>query len=301
MDDVLAGPALLFCPADRPDRFARAAAVADVVILDLEDGVAPADRPAARANLAAAALDPARTVVRLNPAGTADHELDLATLAGTAYRTVMLAKAEQPADVARLGSGAGTPPLRVVALCETARGVLNAAALAAEPATVALMWGAEDLVVSLGGRSSRHPDGRYRDVARHARSQVLLAAGAHGRAAVDAVHLDIADLAGQEAEARDAAASGFAATACIHPSQVPVVRAAFAPSAAEADRARRVLAAAAGAPGVFAFEGRMVDRPVLEQARRLLRATGTGHHNGVAPRSVADPSRPSTDEGSARG
>jgi citrate lyase subunit beta/citryl-CoA lyase len=268
------GPAWLFCPADRPDRFARAAATADVVILDLEDGVAPAGKAAARRHLLDVPLDPDRTVVRINPAGSPEHQLDLAALAalaalaGTGYRTVMLAKAEQPGDL----DGPAAAGLGVIALCETARGVLNAAELAAAPSVLGLMWGAEDLLVSLGGRSSRHPDGRYRDVAVHARSQVLLTAGAHGRAAIDSVYLDLADLDGVRAEAEDAAACGFAAKACIHPNQVPVVRAAFAPTGAELDRAARVLAAAEGAAGVFAFEGRMIDEPLLAQARRLLSA-----------------------------
>src|SRR3954447_13100978 len=120
--EPFAGPALLFCPADRPDRFAKAAMAADVVILDLEDGVAPADKAGARERLISVPLDPERTVVRINPADTADHQLDLAALAGTEYRTVMLAKAEDPADVRRLGAGGSTatrPPLSVIALCET--------------------------------------------------------------------------------------------------------------------------------------------------------------------------------------
>ena len=259
-----AGPAILFCPADRPDRYAKASAAADLVILDLEDGVAPADKTAARQQLRGVPLDPDRTIVRINPAGTADHARDLAALAETRYRLVMLAKAEQAADVHDLA------PFQVIVLCETALGVLNAPLLAAEPGTVALMWGAEDLLVSLGGRSSRHPDGRYRDFAVHARSRVLLAAGAFQRLAIDAVFLAIDDPAGLRAEAEDGAASGFAAKACIHPRQVPVVRAAFAPTADEQGWAERVLAAAAGSAGVFAFEGRMVDEPILAQARRLL-------------------------------
>ena len=95
----------------------------------------------------------------------------------------------------------------------------------------ALMWGAEDLVASLGGTSSRKPNGRYRDIARMARARVLLAAGARGKAAIDAVHLDIADTKRLTIEATDAAASGFAATACIHPSQVEVIRDAYRPDA----------------------------------------------------------------------
>jgi citrate lyase subunit beta/citryl-CoA lyase len=268
VSELLAGPALLFCPADRPDRFAKAAAAADVVILDLEDGVAAADKPRARENLAESALDPRRTVVRINPVGTDDHESDLAALARTGYHTVMLAKTEHAADLRGLADWA------VIALCETALGVLNAPQIAADPGTRALMWGAEDLLASLGGRSSRHPDGAYRDVARHARSRVLLAAGAFHRVAIDSVYLDLTDAAGLDAETRDAADTGFTAKACIHPRQIETVRAAFRPSDDEITQAERVLAAAAESAGVFAFEGRMVDEPLLAQARRVLRAAG---------------------------
>ncbi len=111
------------------------------------------------------------------------------------------------------------------------------------------MWGAEDLVASLGGTSSRHQDGRYRDVATHARSAVLLAAGAAGKPAVDTVHLDIADLDGLAAEAEDAVAVGFAATACIHPSQVETVRAAYRPDEAQVAEAVELLEAARAAGG----------------------------------------------------
>ncbi len=180
----------------------------------------------------------------------------------------MLPKAETAAQVAALA------PRSVLALCETPRGVLGASELAAAAGTVALMWGAEDLVAAIGGRSSRHPDGRYRDVARHARSGVLLAAAAAGVPAVDAVYLDIPDLDGLRGESEDAAASGFAAKACIHPTQVAVVRAAYRPGEEEVAWARRVLAAAADASGVFAFEGRMVDAPVLRHAEHVLRARG---------------------------
>lgn len=259
------GPALLFCPADRPDRFPKAAAAADAVILDLEDGVAPDDRPRARRALQEALLDPQRTIVRINPAGTDDAARDLEALAATPYETVMLAKAETAEQAAVLA------PRRVIALCETPRGVLGASELAAVPNVTALMWGAEDLVAAIGGWSSRHADGRYRDVARHARSAVLLAAAAFATAAVDSVYLDIGDLDGLRDEAEDGAAGGFAAKACIHPSQVPVVRAAHRPTDEEVQWARRILAAATQSAGVFAFEGRMVDAPVLRHAEHIAR------------------------------
>lgn len=263
------GPALLFCPADRPERFAKAAERADAVIIDLEDAVAHAAKAAARRALVDTPLEPARVIVRVNPAGSEAFALDLAALEHTAYRRVMLAKAEDPRTLDALRGR------EVIALCETARGVVQAERLAEHQDVVALMWGAEDLIASLGGSSSRGADGRYRDVARHARARVLLAAGAAGRAAIDAVHLDIADLdgpGGLASEAADAAASGFAATACIHPSQVATIRAAYAPSTAALAEARTLLAAAERAgTGVFVHDGAMIDEPVLRHARALLR------------------------------
>jgi len=266
VSDFALGPALLFCPADRPERFTKALERADAVILDLEDAVAEDAKAAARGALIDAELDPDRVIVRVNPPGTAAFVADLATLSQTDYRTVMVAKAESVKRLRRFD-----PRFRLVALCETARGVANAERLAELDNVVALMWGAEDLVASLGGTSSRKAGGRYRDVARSARSRVLVAAGAHRKAAVDAVHLDIADVRGLRREATDAAASGFAATACIHPSQVEVIRAAYRPDARRLAWARAVLAAAEGERGVFVHEGRMVDEPVLRQARALLR------------------------------
>ncbi|OBI37763.1 HpcH/HpaI aldolase/citrate lyase family protein [Mycobacterium colombiense] len=263
-----AGPGWLFCPADRPERFAKAAAAADVVILDLEDGVAEADKPAARKALRETPLDPERTVVRINAADTAEYALDLEALAGTAYTTVMLSKTESAAQVTALA------PRDVIALLETPRGAVFATEIAAAQGTVALMWGAEDLVATLGGSSSRKADGSYRDVAHHVRSTALLTASTFGRVALDAVHLDIRDLDGLRDEAEDAVALGFAGTVCIHPSQVAVVREAYRPSEERLDWARRVLTAARSERGVFAFEGQMVDSPVLKHAQMTLRRAG---------------------------
>ncbi|KQR85026.1 HpcH/HpaI aldolase/citrate lyase family protein [Microbacterium sp. Leaf179] len=258
------GPALLFVPGDRPERLAKALERADAAILDLEDAVAPDAKAAAREALIAADPDPDRVVVRVNAPVTADFALDLAALAQTRVRTVMVAKAEDPASLDPLVS------YEVIALCETARGVVAAEQLAACAQVVALMWGAEDLVASLGGTSSRGDGGRYRDVARLARARVLLAAGAFGKRAIDAVHVDIADLEGLSVEARDAAASGFAATACIHPGQVAAIREAYAPRPEQVEWAHAVLAAAEGERGVFRFEGRMIDEPILRHARSLV-------------------------------
>lgn len=262
------GPALLFCPADRPDRYAKAAAAADTVVLDLEDAVAPDRKQAAREALVATPLDPATTVVRVNGAATGLLGDDLAAVRRTNYRFLMLAKAESPEQVDVLAG------YRVVALCESPLGVERAAALAGHQAVDALSWGAEDLVAGLGGTSSRGPGGAYREFARYARSRVLLAAAAAGKAAYDAVHLDIPDDSGLAVEAEDAAGSGFAGTLCIHPRQVPVVRAAYRPTQQAVDEAVALLDAAERFPGVFAWHGRMVDEPLLRQARRVLARAG---------------------------
>lgn len=262
---VLPGPAWLFCPADRPDRYDKAAAAAGVVILDLEDAVARANKPAAREALTASALDPARTIVRVNPRASGEQELDLEALARTDYRYVMVPKAETPADLDALGG------YSLILLCETPAGVLNAPDLATDSRVVALTWGAEDLVAALGGTSSRNTQGHYRDVAVHSRSRVLLAAGAAGKLAVDTTFLGFDDDAGLARAAEDAHASGFDAIMCIHPRQVPVIQGAYAPSADRVRWAREVLAAAEGAgAGVFSFEGQMIDEPVLRQARQIL-------------------------------
>ncbi|MFL4477839.1 HpcH/HpaI aldolase/citrate lyase family protein [Paeniglutamicibacter sp. ORCA_105] len=258
------GPAILFCPADRPDRYAKALERADAVILDLEDAVAPENKSAARQALVENPLDPERTIVRVNPVGTADFSADLRALSSTDYRTIMLAKTEGAEDLSRLSSYA------VVALCETALGILNAQVIAGTRNVVALMWGAEDLVASLGGSSSRRESGTYRDVVRHARSQVLLAAGAYGKVAIDSVYIDIDDHAGLLGESVDAAASGFGAKASIHPGQMPFIRQAFIPTTEQVDRAKNVLAAAEKSAGVFTFEGQMVDEPLLRHARATL-------------------------------
>jgi citrate lyase subunit beta/citryl-CoA lyase len=271
----LPGPALLFCPADRPDRYAKALAAADGVILDLEDGVGADAKDEARAALVASDLDPARVIVRVNALGTPQHALDIAALVGTAYRLIMLPKTETRAQLDGLGRlDRLGGDWRIVALCETPLGIVNAAEIAAAPNVIAVMWGAEDLIAAMRGRTSRYPDGRYRDVALHARSAVLLAACAYRRPAIDSVYVNIPDLDGLAAEAEDAAASGFRLKACVHPSQVPVVRKAFRADEAQVAWARRVLAAAQDASaqdkGAIKIDGQMIDAPLIRQAEAIL-------------------------------
>jgi citrate lyase subunit beta/citryl-CoA lyase len=258
------GPGWLFCPADRPDRYHKAAASADVVILDLEDAVALADKKTAREALIATPLDPARTVVRVSPSGTEEHALDLAALSQTAYPTVMLAKSESGDQVA------GLAPREVVVLIETPLGAVNVADCARQVNAVAVMWGSEDLFAALGGTANRRADGTLRDVAQQVRSASLLAAKAYQRLALDSVYLDIKDLDGLRAEVDDAVAVGFDAKVAIHPSQVPVIRASYAPDAEQIGWARRVLAAAGDQRGVFELDGKMIDMPVLRRAQRIL-------------------------------
>src|SRR5699024_8808021 len=141
------GPALLFVPADRPERYAKALERADAIIIDLEDAVAAQNRPAARESLAKhlAAMDDAsaaRTVVRINPVDEHDFLEDVALLSNTAVRHVMVPKVESYQgvdDVAKALEGVG-----LIVLCETAAGVLEAARIAQHPAVTALMWGSED-------------------------------------------------------------------------------------------------------------------------------------------------------------
>lgn len=258
------GPAWLFCPADRPERFEKAAAAADVVILDLEDGVAAKDRESARAALVASRLDPGRTVVRVNPSATTDHPRDLEAVARTPYTTVMLAKTESADQVRALA------PLDVVVLVETPLGALAVTETARVDNAFAVMWGAEDLFAVLGGTANRYPDGSYREVARHVRSQSLLAAKAYGKLALDSVYLDIKDLDGLRAEVDDAVSVGFDVKVAIHPSQIAVIRDGYAPGPEQVEWARHVLAAAREERGVFAFEGIMVDAPVLRRAERIV-------------------------------
>jgi citrate lyase subunit beta / citryl-CoA lyase len=259
------GPGWLFCPADRPDRYHKAAASADVVILDLEDAVALANKEAARAALIGTALDPARTVIRVNPAGTEEHSRDLAALSRTAYTTVMLPKSEAGYQVAALA------PRMVIVLIETPLGALNVADCVRQRNAIGVMWGSEDLFAALGGTANRRADGTLRDVAQHVRSASLLAAKAYHKLALDSVFLDIKDLDGLRAEVDDAFAVGFDAKVAIHPSQVPVIRAGYAPDAEQIAWARRVLDVARNSRGVFELDGKMIDVPVLRRAESILR------------------------------
>jgi citrate lyase subunit beta / citryl-CoA lyase len=255
----------LFVPGDRPERFAKAlGSGADAVVLDLEDAVAAEAKDAARASVAQALSgDASRLIVRINDAATPWYAADLAMLAATHAPAVMLPKAERPADIAHVR--AACPTIAVLALVESARGVLAAEALAAAPGVQRLVFGTIDFALDLDLPGD--PVGLD-----HAASHLALASRAAGIAppvagvttAIDDEALLLADLA-------RARAHGFAAKLCIHPKQVAPIHAALAPSAAERLWAERVLAAAAAAGGAAVqLDGRMVDKPIIERARRLV-------------------------------
>lgn len=273
MNNFGLGPAILFVPADRPDRYAKAYERADSVIIDLEDAVDPQHRADARAALRQhlSTMDgqiAQHTIVRCNPVGTEDFAQDIIAIRGTALQYVMIPKTQGIKDIQHANKA--LPGVWLIALCETTQGVLNAAHIAQQPAVAALMWGAEDLMVSLGGTTSRHPNGQYRDVARYARAQVLLAASAAGKASIDTIHTDLSPTKAFLAEAQDSAVTGWDAKACIHPAQVATVRNAYLPSDEAVDDARQLLAQAEQHCGVFRFQGRMVDGPLIEHARTVV-------------------------------
>ena len=268
MQQLTIGPALLFAPAHRAELLPKAFTRADTVIVDLEDGAGAGDRAEMYRTLRGADLDPGRTILRTVGPSSSHFADDVALARELGLHTIMIPKV-----------GAAVPEglegLDVIAMVETPQALVNIAAIVAHPQVVGLFWGAEDLITLLGGTHSRRQadeagEGRYRDVIRHARSQVLVHAAAVGKYAVDAIHADFRDAEGQLAEALDAARSGFIGTACIHPAQVEVVRRAFRPEPEQVEWAQAVVAGAARNPGAFQVDGVMIDAPLIAQAERLL-------------------------------
>ena len=280
---------MLFVPGDRPERFAKAVASgADAVIFDLEDAVFPERRAAARLEIARYLADAERQVplwVRINAVTTDDALLDLAAVMDGRPDGIMLPKARDGADVerashwlesleARAGLGKGSVGL-IPLITESAGAVLNAASFTRLPGRVrGLTWGAEDLAADIGALGNRLPDGEFEFTYAYARSMCLLAAAAAGVAAFDTVDTEIRDGAAVERRARDSRRQGFAGKLAIHPAQVAPIHAAFRPSAAEVEWAGRVLAAFSASPGAGAvsLDGRMLDRPHIRQAERILAA-----------------------------
>jgi len=254
----------LFVPANRPDRYAKACATrAHAVIVDLEDAVAADDKLAARASLLEWLPQAPRTVlVRVNANGTEWFDDDLrAVAAAPNVDGVLLPKAEQPSDIERLT--AARSETQIYPLIETARGLWDVLSIAQVRGVRALLFGSLDFQADLGILD---------DDLVYARSQLVIASRVAGIAApIDGVTQAIDDAELLRRDCTRARQLGFAGKACIHPAQVDVVNACFAPTTAEVEWAERIVAAfeqAAG--GAVRVEGRMVDRPVLLKAQAVL-------------------------------
>ncbi|WP_116995550.1 HpcH/HpaI aldolase/citrate lyase family protein [Desertimonas flava] len=260
----------LYVPGDRPERFDKAVATGtDVVILDLEDGVAPANKATAReavvAWVAARESGPPVIEVRVN-AGDGD---DLAALRGLEDAVVVkVPKVESSADIDAVI--AVLPGARISALIETALGVERALEIAAHPAVIDVSLGEADLASDLGSR--------HQAVLDHARIRLLFAARAAGKAApMMSVYADIADLDGLRADTERARAMGFVGRTAIHPSQVAVIRAAFAPDPADVQWANDVVTVMAAGGVTTLANGEMVDPAMLGRARAILALDAAQH------------------------
>lgn len=278
----------LFVPGDSEKKLAKAAGRgADVVIVDLEDAVAPQAKGAARSlagDWLAERHGAGERWVRINALDTPLWRDDLVAVMPAAPDGVMVPKAAGPAQLLTLAGELhdleqrhGIPAGRTRLLplvSETPAAALGIPAYLDTPIPrlAGLTWGAEDLSAAIGASRKRDGEGRWTDAFRVVRAQVLLAAHACGIAPIDTLHADFRDLAGLERVARESRADGFAGMLAIHPDQVPVINAAFLPSEEEIAEARRIVEAFSAAPGTGALqlEGRMLDQPHLEQARRLL-------------------------------
>lgn len=249
----------LFVPADRPERFGKAAASgADAVILDLEDAVAPAAKATARAALRRD-FTTLPVIVRINAAATAWHADDLAAAAALRPAAVMVPKAESPDDLRRIAAALADIPL--LALVETARGLAQCRAIAGVPGVIRLAFGSVDFCADL--RCAHMPG-----VLLPARWELVLASRlADLPGPLDGVTTSLDDATETARDAGNARDLGMGGKLCIHPRQIAPVLAAFAPTAEQIDWARRILASGDGA---VQMEGAMVDEPVRLRARAIL-------------------------------
>lgn len=278
MSAAVTGPrrSWLFTPGTRPDRFGRAAeAGADVLILDLEDAVAPAAKSRARADVLAflAGARPAGTAValRINALRTPDGLADLSALLAAPAQPdyVVVPKVESADELGLIDAWMASrgSPARLVALIESAGGLAGADAIArATPRLAALMLGAADLAADLGAVAAWEP-------LLLGRATVVRAAALGGLLAIDAPCFVLRDAETLAAEVGAAVALGFGAKAAIHPAQIASIHAALTPSAAAVAEARRILAESQKGVGVLA--GMMIDEAMARRARRTLAAAGT--------------------------
>jgi citrate lyase subunit beta/citryl-CoA lyase len=258
----------LFVPGDRPERFAKAAASgARLIVLDLEDAVTPDRKVHARERVVAWLADHPDCAVRVNASGTAWHEDDLSALAR--HRCVVMLPKAEPATT-RIVAGELGESNPLIALIETATGVVEARAIAAVPGVQRLAFGSFDLATELG------VDPAHRGALVVARGALVLAsAGAGLPGPVDGVTADLHDEAKLTDDVQYGRRLGFTGKLCVHPKQVPVADVALRPTPEEVRWARSVIGAAGdGAP--TAVDGQMVDKPVRERAERIIRQAGEG-------------------------
>ena len=280
---------MLFVPGDRPERFAKAeASGADAVIFDLEDAVAAVNRPRARVEISNYLKMSDRHVplwVRINPIETPDALPDLAAVAFARPDGIVLPKARNGDDVRRLdhwleiletAHGFDVGVIRVIPLItESASAVLNIASFAPAPARVlGMTWGAEDLAADLGSLGNKDAAGEYEPPYVVASTMCLYAAAAAGVWAIETVDTETKDMAAVERRARASRRAGYVAKLAIHPAQVAAIHAAFTPTADEVAWAQRVLEAfrASGGKGALQLDGKLLDRPHVRQAERILAA-----------------------------
>lgn len=268
---------VLFVPGSRPERYAKAwASGADLVCVDLEDAVGPGDKDSARR----AALDYLATapagpgpVLRINGLRTAWGLADLLALRAhpAALPLLMLPKVESAVEIEILRAVLGARSPGVIALIESARGLEQAHAIASAPGLIGLMLGGADYCTELGAQIGRNS-------LLYARSRLAAAAAAGGVLAIDVPFLDLSDGEGLAAETRHARELGLAAKAAIHPAQVEPIQRELSPTAAEIAQAERILAAYRSAPHeALAVDGKLVDRPIVLAAERILARAGRTH------------------------
>ena len=265
----------LFVPADSERKIARAlGSDADAIIFDLEDSVAPDQKEKARQILKGL---PERSNgpewwVRINPLGSEYHKEDL-KLIGSAYvHGIVLPKTESGADVIELAHRTGNIPIHAI-VTETAASLFGLLSYRDPKSPLkAMSWGAEDLSAALGAASKHEKDGELSFTYKLARSLCLAGAVAAGVQPIDGIFADFKDEKGLAAEAEAARREGFTGKLAIHPAQVSVINAAFTPSQDEIRKAEEIVAAFEAHPGAgtLSVGGKMVDRPHLVQARRIL-------------------------------
>lgn len=286
---------LLFVPGDSERKLAKAlASGADALILDLEDSVAPANRPAARALTAAfvretrARANSPLLYVRINPIDGRDWEADLEAVMPARPDGIIMPKPNSGEDVHRLSialghaeseAGATSGATRILPIVtETPISVLNLRSyVGASARMIGMSWGAEDLGAVVGSLANRDERGQFTSPYRLVRDLCLITAAAAGVEPIDTVYVDFRNREGLEAETREARRDGFTGKMAIHPDQVGPINAVFTPSESEVAHARAVIAAFDGAAGVASLDGKMLDKPHLVLAEKVIaRAKAAG-------------------------